>query len=317
MKEPLVSIIIPTYNRAHLIGETLDSVLAQTYQNWECIVIDDGSTDDTAEVMATYCGKDSRFQYHQRPADRLSGGNAARNYGFELSRGEFVNWFDSDDLMTENHLKEKVEAIIFYNVDFIVADCVNFKTDKDIHLGKPFNTVRQNKHLNAMNFAFHTIGWITDDFFGKRILLDSIRFNEKLRAGQEYNFFLRLLFKNSNGHFLNKVLTKARLHDQSLSSKSYDRLGNRHKINAEIKLLTLEDIYISAPKPLRAWFISGYMQFAFETALQKQNQSYLTKGFWLVSRTNSVFKGIIFLFGIFTARFFSKGYNIIKYVRLK
>lgn len=104
---PLVSIIIPTYNRAHLIGETLDSVLAQTYQNWECIVVDDGSTDGTDEVMAAYMAKDTRFQYHHRPKDRLPGGNAARNYGFEVSKGEYIQWFDSDDLMLPEFINEK------------------------------------------------------------------------------------------------------------------------------------------------------------------------------------------------------------------
>ena len=63
---PLVSIIIPTYNRAHLIGETLDSVLAQTYQNWECIIVDDGSSDNTDEVIGAYVEKDSRFKYYHR-----------------------------------------------------------------------------------------------------------------------------------------------------------------------------------------------------------------------------------------------------------
>lgn len=53
-KEPLVSIIIPTFNRAHLIGETLDSIIAQTYTHWECIVVDDGSTDNTEEIMTSY-----------------------------------------------------------------------------------------------------------------------------------------------------------------------------------------------------------------------------------------------------------------------
>ena len=58
----LVSIIIPTYNRAHLIGETLDSISAQTFRNWECIIVDDGSTDDTATLIANYIKKDIRFQ---------------------------------------------------------------------------------------------------------------------------------------------------------------------------------------------------------------------------------------------------------------
>ena len=67
MKQALISIIIPTFNRAHLIGETLDSVLAQTYPNWECIIVDDGSTDTTDEVVGEYVKKDSRFLYHHRP----------------------------------------------------------------------------------------------------------------------------------------------------------------------------------------------------------------------------------------------------------
>src|SRR5690606_30981203 len=108
MSGPLVSIIIPTFNRAHLIGETLDSVIAQTYQNWECIVVDDGSTDDTAKVMEAYTAKDSRIQYHHRPPEHKPGGNGARNYGFKMSRGEYVNWFDSDDIMLPDFLEFKV-----------------------------------------------------------------------------------------------------------------------------------------------------------------------------------------------------------------
>src|SRR5690606_34809029 len=105
---PLVSIIIPTYNRAHLISETLDSVLAQTYTNWECIVVDDGSTDATEALLHDYMEKDKRFQYHKRPVNHLPGGNGARNYGFNQSQGEFIQWFDSDDLMVSEKLELQV-----------------------------------------------------------------------------------------------------------------------------------------------------------------------------------------------------------------
>ncbi|RLD85933.1 MAG: glycosyltransferase family 2 protein, partial [Bacteroidetes bacterium] len=67
MDNPLVSIIIPAYNRADLIGETLDSVLAQTYPNWECIVVDDGSADKTKDVVQHYVDKDPRFILVDRP----------------------------------------------------------------------------------------------------------------------------------------------------------------------------------------------------------------------------------------------------------
>ncbi len=65
--QPLVSIIIPTSNRAQILGETLDSVLAQTFEFWECVVVDDGSTDYTAELMDFYCKKDTRIRYFHRP----------------------------------------------------------------------------------------------------------------------------------------------------------------------------------------------------------------------------------------------------------
>ena len=84
--QPLISIIIPTYNRAQIIGETLDSLIAQTYANWECIAVDDGSTDNTDEVLVAYCNKDTRFQYHHRPKDKLKGPNSCRNYGFTRSK---------------------------------------------------------------------------------------------------------------------------------------------------------------------------------------------------------------------------------------
>src|SRR5690606_12284070 len=105
----LVSIIIPTFNRAHLISNTLNSVLNQTYTNWECIVVDDGSSDNTKEKVEKFLEKDKRFKFFQRPNDRLPGGNAARNFGFEQSKGTFIHWFDSDDLMHPDNIKVKVE----------------------------------------------------------------------------------------------------------------------------------------------------------------------------------------------------------------
>jgi GT2 family glycosyltransferase len=91
---PLVSVVVPTYNRAHLIGRTIESVLAQTYPNVEIVISDDGSKDDTAQVIARDYGKDARIRYFKKE----NGGPAsARNAGFEKARGEFVALLDSDD----------------------------------------------------------------------------------------------------------------------------------------------------------------------------------------------------------------------------
>jgi glycosyltransferase involved in cell wall biosynthesis len=118
--QPLVSIIIPTYNRAHLIGETLDSVLSQTYHNWECIIVDDGSKDNTVEVVGEYVKKDSRFKYFHRPDEHLSGGNGDRNYGIIKSEGDFINFLDSDDYLHPLTLEDKLK-FAKDNTDVIIS----------------------------------------------------------------------------------------------------------------------------------------------------------------------------------------------------
>ena len=117
---PLISIIIPAYNRAHLISETLDSILAQTFKNWECIIVDDGSTDKTKEVVSEYVDKDSRFHFYTRPVGKIKGPNSCRNFGFEKSKGEFINWFDSDDLLLPTAIEERLNSFE-ENTDVVIA----------------------------------------------------------------------------------------------------------------------------------------------------------------------------------------------------
>jgi glycosyltransferase involved in cell wall biosynthesis len=111
MNDILVSIIIPTYNRANVLDQTLDSVLRQTYTNWECIVVDDGSTDGTDKMVSEYCKQDSRFQYHKRPKECRKGGNVCRNLGFELSKGIFIKWLDSDDVLSDDLLLSQINVV--------------------------------------------------------------------------------------------------------------------------------------------------------------------------------------------------------------
>ena len=98
----LVSIIIPCYNYGWLLAETLDSVLAQTHQQWECLVIDDGSTDTTQEVATSYQARDSRFRYVYQPNAGMS---AARNHGMQLAKGEYIQFLDADDLLVPQKLE--------------------------------------------------------------------------------------------------------------------------------------------------------------------------------------------------------------------
>lgn len=104
----LVSIIIPTFNRVHFLGATLDSVLSQTYSNWECIVVDDSSTDHTKELVDFYRQETDRFQFHVFHKNGERGAGAARNFGFQKSKGEFVMWLDDDDLLHRDKIRQQV-----------------------------------------------------------------------------------------------------------------------------------------------------------------------------------------------------------------
>ena len=106
LSSPVFSIVIPTYNRAHLISKTIESVLLQSFADFEVLVIDDGSSDNTEEVVSLY--KDQRLHYLKKENGERG---AARNFGFAKSKGLYVNFFDSDDLMYPNHLKAARELV--------------------------------------------------------------------------------------------------------------------------------------------------------------------------------------------------------------
>ncbi|WP_310992293.1 glycosyltransferase family 2 protein [Aequorivita marina] len=235
---PLISIIIPTYNRAHLIGETLDSVLAQTYQNWECLVVDDGSTDNTEELMAAYIAKDARFQFHHRPKDRLPGGNAARNYGFEMSKGEYVQWFDSDDLMHPEKLAIKIKTILDYKVDFVISQTQYFNRDNF----KEYQYNYKEEEVNFLSYSTTHISWFTPDLFLKRNIAEKVSFNENLKAGQEYNFSCKLLLETNSLKKIDKVLTMCRYHDSSIGFERRENNFNYFKSRLEIYWVNYKDV---------------------------------------------------------------------------
>ncbi|MFN3640765.1 MAG: glycosyltransferase family 2 protein, partial [Flavobacterium sp.] len=105
-----IDIIIPVYNRAHLIMDTLRSIQCQSFKDWNCFLIDDGSEDNLEEVVGEFIQIDNRFHFFKRPPDRRKGANACRNFGFEKSTSPFVYWFDSDDLLKPNALETYIHA---------------------------------------------------------------------------------------------------------------------------------------------------------------------------------------------------------------
>jgi glycosyltransferase involved in cell wall biosynthesis len=238
--QPLVSIIIPTYNRAHLVGETLDSVVAQTYENWECIIVDDGSSDNTDEVVGEYVQTDSRFKYYHRPDEHLPGGNGARNYGFKMSEGDYIQWFDSDDLMVAEKLELKVKAMLENEVDFVVSQTKYFNSPSHV---KDYDYDFNESQVNFTSFTTTYISWYTPDFFAKRIILDKIDFNEKLKSGQEFNFISKLLLKTNNLKIIREKLTLRRYAEDSIGVKRRKKKEKYLITTFDSSWVTFKEIY--------------------------------------------------------------------------
>lgn len=300
-ENPLVSIIIPTYNRANLIGETLNSILAQSYNNWECIVVDDGSIDNTAEILSSYVKKDSRIKYCHRPSHHLSGGNGARNYGLKKAIGAYLIFFDSDDIMTPDHLVVKVEAMIMYKCDYVITKTKFINNKKKV--GN--NNYRFNLYpLTPFNYVSQAINWLTYDVCIKTCLAQSIKFNEELLSGQEYNYFSKLVHFSINAKFIDKIVTLRRYHGDSIRTKLNSE-QKRLEGSFKAKWYTYCDLLGIADKETRLNLLYKCVLLIYDskTILIKDKVSFIKAIF-----REYHWRGGYFLLMLFSLKLFGKGY---------
>lgn len=310
---PLVSIIIPTYNRAHLIGETLNSVLAQTYTNWECIVVDDGSSDGTDALLADYCEKDTRFQYHHRPPEHLPGGNGARNYGFKVSRGEYVKWFDSDDLIAKEALETYISILACNNELELLVSPLSYFSKSPQNLLKS-NYIPQNYSIE--DYLTGKISFYVSPPFWKKSFLDkqNVLFDEKISNLDDWDFNLRMLYEKPKIRVIQLPLILYRIHEDSLSKK-IEKLDWK-EISSEIytrekHIKLLEENKLCNSEILKTYIYERLVYLYRESMVAKNPIA--TKLFFKVLKHKirnykvfGVFKTIIFYVVYKT---FSKGYN--------
>jgi glycosyltransferase involved in cell wall biosynthesis len=246
MPQSLVSIIIPTFNRAHLIGETLDSVLFQSYSNWECIVVDDGSTDNALELLEAYRNKDSRITYHSRPIDRPKGANACRNYGFELSRGTYIQFLDSDDCISQNKIEFQMEAL--KQQDFkAIAICkwarfeLNLKETMVQENLPYYKNMTSSKELLDV-FGRHRLYMPSHAYMvHKSIVIRAGRWNEYLSINQDAEFFVRVLMEATTILYVDEALVyyRSKLNNSNVSSET-----SRKIVQEKIDSWKLIELYL-------------------------------------------------------------------------
>ena len=219
---PLVSIIIPVYNRGDLIGETLDSVLAQTYRNWECLVIDDGSTDGTEDLVNSLSIKDGRIKIFRRPINFKPGGSGARNFGFELARGEYIQFLDSDDLLHPlkleiqiNYLKKNQQA------NYSVCENMVFK-DIPSNAIKSWFSSKSDSNDRLHDYVKKKLGIQTASPIFRKLFLEKIKnesglFDPKLRQSQEWELYCRVIENDPDYLYIPDILLYIRDNQQSIT----------------------------------------------------------------------------------------------------
>lgn len=241
MLAPLVSIIIPVYNRESLILETLQSIKQQTYSNFECIIVDDDSTDNSIDVINKFIVNDFRFKIFIRPKNKIKGANSCRNYGYELSKGTYINWFDSDDIMHENFIKHKVIAFK-KDTDCIISKTCFFKDNITNVIGKETRTNLTDNLFE--DFIILKSSWYLPDPMWKKSFLEKKElFLEVLKKGQDRDFHIRMLAKKPKIKVIEEYLTYYRQHDATISNaysteviKTYfNALNNRIDLVLDLK----------------------------------------------------------------------------------
>lgn len=262
--KPQVSILIPVYNREHLIIETLESIRSQSFLNWECILVDDHSTDNSVGVISEFINQDSRFKLHKRPSERLKGANACRNYGFEMSQGEFVNWFDSDDIMHPEFISKKVAILSNNNtLDGVISKTMMFKDNIENITGRENRTFLTENTLE--DFLKLKISWyLPDIMWNSAFLKEKQLFDEELLAGQDSDFYARMLIEQPKLEVVDEYLTYYRKHPQNITSHIDNRKNTRLKIShlhSVIRLIALLEKNSRLSNDLKLHFFKAMMKY--------------------------------------------------------
>lgn len=199
----LISIIIPVYNSEKYLEAALDSVLQQTYQNIEVIMVDDGSTDTSPAICDSYAEKDARFRViHQKNA----GPSAARNRGVDEAKGEYLTFFDNDDLLHKEFISTLYRLCVEHDCDIALTKSFPFLDENTIPWGpaKEQLLFMNNRELSTQ---LVDMGWtglaVTMAKLFKKELFDKIRFNEKRIIGDD-DSTIYLLFWESKKSVLFK-----------------------------------------------------------------------------------------------------------------
>lgn len=231
MENDLVSIITPLYNTENYISKTIESVLNQTYQNWEMIIVDDCSSDNGPDIVKKYQKKDGRIRLIQ--LDKNSGGAIARNRAIEKAKGRFIAFLDSDDLWHPEKLEKQIDFMKRNDYPFTFTKYQLITEDGKL-LNKFIEVPKKINYRKAL--LFNPIGCLTVIYDSKKM---GKVYMPLIKKRQDYGLWLKILKMGYYGYGLNETLAYYRLRKNSLSANKFSLIKYQWKLYRDIENLSL------------------------------------------------------------------------------
>ena len=252
MKNELISIIVPVYNVENYLRQCLDSIMGQTYQNFECLLINDGSPDHSADICREYVSKDSRFLYFEKENGGVS---SARNLGIEHSKGEYITFIDSDDWVDSDYLEVLYNALIDENADISVStykrfhmadNCWYFHSFQRGYEKKIFTGSELIDNLQLLSSFDHSYGSVCGKLV-KSVRVETIRFNEETTLGEDMEFWYKLYLISDKIVYVNKDTYIYRTSNDEYKHFELEKIRSdiQHRLNF-IAFLTARKLEVSS-----------------------------------------------------------------------
>ena len=272
----LISIIVPIYNVEKYLRQCLDSIQDQTYQNFECLLINDGSSDNSADICREYVSKDSRFRYFEKENGGVS---SARNLGIERSEGAYITFIDSDDWVDSDYLELLYMKINEYNADLAVLTYKQYSMNDGcfyLHVWEQDYYEKYytgNELLNSLpnleNYdSTFNVSW--GKLF-KRNFLETATFNEQRIMGEDLEFNFKIFLQIKSCIYLNRALYNFRQHHLSTRAR---KISDKYLMDdVEIRLGRLPfligktvdtNLYLAKTKEFLKYHIDNEVEFGID-----------------------------------------------------
>jgi glycosyltransferase involved in cell wall biosynthesis len=279
MNNSLVSIIVPCYNQAQYLGEALQSVLDQTYTNWECVIVNDGSPDYTEELAKKWVDKDSRFKYIYKENGGLS---SARNLGLENTKGDYIQFLDSDDYLVKTKLEVSLQQLNLAENENAKVAISNFRMFVD----NPQRTSFPYCNLNEQLFNFESLLYQWEESFTIPIhcglfetsLFKDFRFPENLEAKEDWVMWVSLFYKDCKAVFVDEPLALYRRNSDSITATK-DMLADFIKAFEYFKVILTEEEFYKLSLVLISRYYVGTTYYKSKLIAVWQSNTYKSGNF--------------------------------------